>query len=291
MIKSILQITINILFTLTLGSIAFANVVSDIYACGVTEIDEVKIILSLPEELSENDQQVVSSEIIEGFKSSAKIAGCRLSIQNININPWCIIGGVATSICQRDDIVFPNQANFGDLIILTKPLGTQLATNAMIWREEQSENWLKINNDISNEQIDEIYTKAVESMTTLNLQSARLMRKYHAHATTDVTGFGLVGHAQNLLQFQQPNIDFVITKFPIFQHVKKIAKILNRTSRLDSGTMVETSGGLFIVLSESNAHQFCDEFLATTNKECWIIGRVDKGDGNVKLENPQIIEV
>lgn len=247
--------------------------------------------MSIPEELSEHDQQVVSADIIDGFRVSAKLAGCRLTIQNVNINPWCLIGGAATSICQRDEIVFPNQAKVGDLIVLTKPLGTQLATNARIWREEHSENWLKINNDISNEQIDEIYTKAVESMTTLNLQAARLMRKYHAHAATDITGFGLVGHAQNLLQFQKPHIDFVITKFPIFRHVQKIAKLLNRTSRLDSGTMVETSGGLFIVLESSIAQQFCNEFLSITQGECWIIGRVESGDGKVKLENPQIVEV
>lgn len=275
------------------GQIAFANVVSDIYACGVSEIDEVKIILSLPEQLSVDDQQVISSEIIEGFRSSAKIAGCRLKIQSVNINPWCIIGGIATSVCTKDEIVFPNRAVAGDVIILTKPLGTQLATNAQIWRDENSESWQKLSEVLTHAQVDAMQSKAVKSMTTLNMLAAKLMRKFNAHAATDITGFGLVGHAENLLQFQSGKIDFIINKFPIIQHVKLIAETLNRMSRLNAGTMVETSGGLFIVLSAEKAEKFCDEFAASTSgsQGCWIIGRVQEGDGKVQLDCPEVIEV
>lgn len=266
---------------------------SDIYACGVSEIDEVKIILSLPEQLSVDDQQVISSEIIEGFRSSAKIASCRLKIQSVNINPWCIIGGIATSVCTKDEIVFPNRAVAGDVIILTKPLGTQLATNAQIWRDENSESWQKLTEVLTLAQVDAMQSKAVKSMTTLNMQAAKLMRKFNAHAATDITGFGLVGHAENLLQFQSGKIDFIINKFPIIQHVKLIAETLNRMSRLNAGTMVETSGGLFIVLSAENAEKFCDQFAASTSgsQGCWIIGRVQEGDGKVQLDCPEVIEV
>lgn len=171
---------------------------------------------------------MVSSEIVEGFRSSAKLAGCRLTIQNVNINPWCIIGGIATSVCRRDEIVMPNHAQPGDVIVLTKPLGTQLATNAQIWREENAESWQKLSDVLTHAQVDEIYAKAVKSMTTLNMQAAKLMRKFNAHAATDITGFGLVGHAENLLQFQDEKVDFVITKFPIIQHVRLIAETLDR---------------------------------------------------------------
>lgn len=257
----------------------------------MSDIDEVKIILSLPEELSVDDQQVVSTQIIEGFRSSAKIAGCRLTIQNVNINPWCIIGGVASSVCRREEIVFPNRAQSGDLIVLTKPLGTQLATNAQIWRDENSENWIKLKEVLSDAQLDEMYSKAVKSMITLNLHGSRLMRKFDAHAATDITGFGLVGHAENLLKFQNNKIDFVIEKFPIIRSVKQIAETLNRMTRLNQGTMVETSGGLFIVLNPANVGEFCDEFYASTGDECWIIGRVQNGNGQVLVENPEIFEV
>lgn len=257
----------------------------------MSEIDEVKIILSLPEELSIDDQQVVSTQIIDGFRLSAKIAGCRLTIQNVNLNPWCIIGGIASSVCRKDEIVFPNRAQTGDFIVLTKPLGTQLATNAQIWRDENSENWQKLSEVLSDSQVDEMYSKAVESMITLNLQGARLMRKFDAHAATDITGFGLVGHAENLLQFQNNQIDFVITKFPIIRFVKQIAETLGRMTRLNSGTMVETSGGLFVVLDSANAGKFCDEFIALTGGQCWIIGRVQEGNGKVLVENPEIVEV
>lgn len=87
------------------GKIAFANVVSDIYATGVTTIDTVKLLLSIPDEFSEAERNVVVPMMINGFKAAAKSTGCELKIGNFAVNPWCLIGGVATSICRSDEIV------------------------------------------------------------------------------------------------------------------------------------------------------------------------------------------
>lgn len=274
-----------------MGKIAFANVVSDIYSCGVAEIDELKIILSLPEELTDSQKQQVADESIAGFRESAKLIKCRLSIERININPWCMIGGIASSVCTKEEIVFPTKATAGDVLILTKPLGVQLATNAPIWMEEDSENWKKLSQHLSVQDINEAHQKAVKSMTTLNNFGAKLMQKYQAHCSTDITGFGLVGHAENLLQFQENNVDFLITNMPIIRNVKKMAEILNRQQKMLNGRMVETSGGLFIALPAEKAEDFCNEFKVLSGDDCWIIGRVVNGSRKVILENVQIIEV
>lgn len=273
------------------GEIAFANVVSDLYACGVSEIDELKIILSIPFELEVDEQKTVVDGIVSGFRKSAELINCRISIESIGLNPWCVIGGVATSVCTKEEIIFPTKAETGDAIILTKPLGVQLATNAPIWMEENSENWNKISEHLSREDIEECYNKAVKSMTSLNKLAAQLMHKYEAHAATDVTGFGLVGHAENLLQFQEQSLDFVITTLPVIKHVKKIAEVLNRHQKLNSGRMVETSGGLFVVLPSKNAQNFCDDFTKTSGNGCWIVGQVVSGSGKVLTKNSQIVEV
>jgi len=275
-----------------MGEIAFANVVSDIYASGVVDIDELKIIISIPIEIEEVDRQEAVMKIVDGFKESARLINCKLSIESINFNPWFLIGGVASSVCTKQEIIFPTKAKSGDSIILTKPLGVQLATNAKIWLDENSENWKKISEHLSQDDIMASYDKAVKSMTMLNVHAAKLMHKYEAHAATDITGFGLVGHAENLLSFQEEKLDFVISMFPIIKNVKKIAEILNRQQKMYSGKMVETSGGLFIALPSQDAENFCRDFGAIAESGCWIIGHVESGSGRVKIaENVSFTEV
>jgi selenide, water dikinase len=209
----------------------------------------------------------------------------------MNVNPWCMIGGIASAVCSKDEIVFPTKAVAGDALILTKPLGVQLATNAPIWMAEDSENWKKLSEFLTKEDINEAYATAIKSMTTLNHLGAKLMQKYKAHCATDVTGFGLVGHAENLLGFQESELDFVINKMPVIKHVKKMAEILNRHQKLHAGKMVETSGGLLLSLPSENAKDFCNEFEAISGDSCWIVGYVAAGSRKAILENPTFIEI
>ena len=82
----------------------------------------------------------------------------------------------------------------GDVLVLTKPLGTQVAVNVGQWM--RSEKWSKVAHVISKDQAQEALDVACESMSRLNRNGARLMRKYDAHGATDVTGFGIKGHAK-----------------------------------------------------------------------------------------------
>lgn len=61
-------------------------------------------------------------------------------------------------------------------------------------------------------------------MATLSFVGAQLMRKYKAHACTDVTGFGILGHANYLAQAQKNNVKFIIDKLPIYKNLIKIEK-------------------------------------------------------------------
>lgn len=251
----------------------------------------MKIILSIPEELNEDERHQVADDIISGFRESAKLIKCRLTIERININPWCMIGGIASSVCTKDEIVFPTKAITGDVLILTKPLGVQLATNAPIWMAEDNDNWKKLSQNLSPGDVIQAYQKAVKSMKTLNHIGAKLMQKYKAHCCTDVTGFGLVGHCENLLLFQENDVDFVLTHMPVIKHVKKMSEILNRQQKMMNGRMVETSGGLLIALPSENAEDYCKDFAQMSGNECWIVGRVVTGSKQVILENIEIIEV
>lgn len=281
---------------LIMGKIAFANVVSDVYAVGVTEIDNISLIISVPEELDQKEQDVILPLIAQGFKESAELAAIRtVHIQNAMLNPWCIIGGIASAVVPKAEVILPCNAKSGSHLVLTKALGTQLATNASIWLNERNEKYMELSKHFSDNDIEETTKMAINSMSYLNRNAAILMQKYEANAATDVTGFGLLGHAQNLAEFQKDDLKFVITTLPIFKNVLKFGKLLNLDKKLRSGMSVETSGGLLISLPADKSKEFCKEFNSITKGEqqAWIVGYVADSDlkSAVLSENPEFIEV
>lgn len=275
-----------------LGRIALANVVSDVYAVGALEIDEIRLVCSAPTEFTDQERDIVVPMIIKGFQDAATEAKARVKIGSIALNPWCIIGGIATAVCHKSELIMPYHAQAGDSLVLTKPLGTQLATNALVWMIENSDSWKKLSDRFSASEVERTYGIAVESMSRLNKSGAKLMHRYQAHAATDVTGFGLYGHADNLVKFQKENIDFEIHTLPIIRNVLEIAEILGRTAKLLAGKAVETSGGLLVSLPSANAKSFCDEYEKVSGRSAWIIGKVVEGSRTVRVSpNPTIISV
>lgn len=127
------------------------------------------------------------------------------------LNPWPIIGGVATSLCTEDEFVSPDGAVPGDVVVVTKPMGTQVAVNLWQWCQKDNAHWKQCvkAGATDRERAAMAMHKAVESMGRLNRNAAKLMIKHGAHAATDVTGFGLLGHAQNLSENQQAEVRVV----------------------------------------------------------------------------------
>ena len=143
--------------------------------------------------------------------------------------------------------------------------------------------------------VDEIiaaYKMAMTSMSTLNLDAAKLMRKYDAHGCTDVTGFGILGHANNLAQEQEDAVDLVIHTLPIIRSMAKVERHLNNQWKLFFGRSAETSGGLLIMMTPENAAAYVEEYKQVTGHDAWIVGEVTEGErrGIVK-EDPTLIEV
>jgi len=87
-------------------------------------------------------------------------------------------------------------------------------------------------------------------MATLSLVGARLLRKHQVGACTDVTGFGILGHADYLAQAQKNKIEFVINRLPVYKHLLKVeGKVMN--FRFLEGYAAETSGGLLMSVNPS----------------------------------------
>jgi len=277
------------------GKIGAANVLSDLYAMGVVNCDNVLMILAASTEMNKLQRDVCTKLMIEGFNDTVKEAESEVTGGQSVLNPWPIIGGAATSICTQDEFIMPISSEPGDVIVLTKPLGTQVAVNANQWRF-QEKRWTRIQDVITMEEAERAYNVAMESMSRLNRNAAKLMHKFGAHAATDVTGFGIVGHGRNLAKNQTRGINFEIHTLPIIRSMKEVDEKVNIFS-LMKGFSAETSGGLFICLPPDKAETFCKELEELDNFPAWIIGRVidskedpSKNTCNI-IENPTIITI
>uniref|UniRef100_A0A3B1J286 selenide, water dikinase n=1 Tax=Astyanax mexicanus TaxID=7994 RepID=A0A3B1J286_ASTMX len=286
-----------------MGRIACANVLSDLYAMGITECDNMLMLLSVSQKMNEKEREVVMPLMMKGFRDAAEEGGTSVTGGQTVMNPWIIVGGVATVVCQPNDFIMPDSAVPGDVLVLTKPLGTQVAVNAHQWMDIP-EKWNKIKLVITKEEVEQAYQEAMLNMATLNRTAAALMHKFNAHAATDITGFGIIGHARNLAKQQRNDVAFVIHNLPIIAKMAAISKAGGNLFGLLQGTSSETSGGLLICLPREQAARFCAEMKASRSsslgqeggvgdgQQAWIIGIVEKGNRCARIiDKPRIIEV
>jgi selenide,water dikinase len=131
------------------GRIAFCNTVSDLYAMGITNIQEVLMILGVSTQMNEEEKDVSTTLMIQGFTDAAVDAQTQVGGGQTVYNMWPMMGGAAVSVVKDNEFVMPNHAVPGDKIILTKPLGTRLAINAMQWLKTSPEKKAKITQEVS----------------------------------------------------------------------------------------------------------------------------------------------
>lgn len=102
------------------------------------------------------------------------------------------------------------------------------------------------------------YHAAIKQMARLNRNGAVLMQKHGAHACTDVTGFGLLGHGMNLASNQKAKVKFQFHTLPILRNMAGVEAV-GTFFRLLQGLSAETSGGLLVALSPAAAQAFLAE--------------------------------
>lgn len=276
------------------GQIGCANVLSDLYSFGVPDCDNMLMILGLSRDMGETERMIVSKEMLRGFNALAAKARTEVTGGQTVLNPWPIIGGVAMAVCKEEEFILPVNAQVGDVIVLTKPLGTQLAVNAHQWLKTNPTRYDTIKHFFTEEEVVRLYHHAMVSMARLNKTAAALMQKFKAHAATDITGFGILGHANNLASNQIAPLDIEIHTFPTIKGIKEIATIATGF-KFNEGLSAETSGGLFICLPPDQAQPFIDEIQRIDGCPAWIVAECvpRQGEKNVArlLPNFKILDV
>lgn len=146
-----------------------------------------------------------------------------------------------------------------------------MAVNALQWLH-QGEPFNRVRHVLSEEAAIAAYSKAEASMARLNRTGATLMRRHGSRGATDVTGFGILGHADNLAKNMRAHVEIVIHTLPIFAGMTAVNDVVD--FKLTAGFSAETSGGLFAIFSPSAAEAFVRDIRALDGCDAWIVADV-----------------
>lgn len=185
------------------GRIGAANALSDIYAMGATPLTALQAV-GWPRDTLPLD---LLGDVLEGGAEVLAAASCTLIGGHTIDDPEPKYGLAITGVVHPDDLITNAGGRPGDVLVLTKPLGTGLIATA-IKRSVASQ-----------EQRD----AAVASMVELNAAAARAMRRVGVRAATDVSGFGLLGHLAEMLRAGGTSAEIDAGSVPLLPGVRELA--------------------------------------------------------------------
>lgn len=273
------------------GRIGAANVISDLYSVGIQEIRNILMIIAASSQMNKQEQYITTKLMMQGFAETIALAESKVTGGQSVINEFPMIGGAAIGLSREETPYVPRNAKPGDVLVLTKPLGSQILVNVNQYYMNKDSKWKTLSEEkglIKPNQIEELYDQGVEWMSRINRNASLLMREYGATSSTDITGFGVLGHSQNLADIQFKEVDYVIETLPTYPILHSLDKIV-RDFRFKQGLAAETSGGLMISLPSDNVDSFILE-MKQFGEDAWVIGRIEKGTRKARLSSQLRIE-
>lgn len=180
----------------TFGRIAAANALSDVYAMGGQPI----MALSLVGFPSKKLDAVVLLDMISGLQEIVEEAGAVLAGGHTTEDEEPKLGLSVTGLVHPEEVWRNVGARAGDALVLTKPLGSGVLFNA------------NLRGKVSKEALE----ACIAALVTLNAKAAGVLRDFEVHAVTDVTGFGLGGHALEMAQGSGVTCVLDLEALPIF---------------------------------------------------------------------------
>ena len=245
----------------TFGQIAAANALSDVYAMGGEPKTALNIV-GFPK--GKLDLEVLT-DIIRGGSERVRAAGAVVIGGHSIIDEELKYGMAITGVVHPDRVIRNIGIKPGDALVLTKPLGTGIIATGLKRRKASTAS----------------VRAAVASMVALNDRASAVMRSMTVHACSDVTGFGLLGHAFEMASGSGVTIVLDAKSLPLLRGVRRLARagcltggckrnrdyLRNKTSvdRSVRDDLIEvaldpqTSGGLLIALPSDHADALVDK--------------------------------
>jgi len=266
----------------TFGAIAATNAMSDVYAMGGQVLMAINLV-AWPENLD----TAILSEVLRGGMEAVERAGGAIAGGHSISDEEPKYGLAVTCIVHPDHILTKGGAKPGDVLILSKPLGTGLMTTAQKQGKMREEDM----------------AAAVQSMTRLNRRASELLVQAGSavHAATDITGFGILGHAWEMAAQSLTSMRFDYQALPLLPNIRHYAELgcipggteRNRRSlqahvhfddhlsEIDQVILYDpqTSGGLFAAIDASLWQTLSEQEEVTF----WPIGEVTELVSNQNL--------
>jgi selenide,water dikinase len=261
------------------GAIAAANSFSDVYAMGASPLTALNLVCfpvdSAPAQ--------VLADVLRGGYEKAQEAGVVILGGHSVDDPEPKYGMAVTGVIHPQKVVTNAGATPGDMLVLTKPLGSGIITTAAKFDECPPE----------------VLEEAIRVMATLNRGAAEAMQEVGVHAATDVTGFGLIGHLYQMAQASGVAFRLFSRAVPLLPEVERLAMQGNTTRGgslnreyvggwLQFGAEVslamqhvlldpQTSGGLVIAVARERTDALLDALRAHQTPCAALIGEVFEG--------------
>ncbi|MEN9979768.1 MAG: selenide, water dikinase SelD [candidate division WOR-3 bacterium] len=267
----------------TFGQIAAANSISDVYAMGGKPLAALSVLGFPPDKIEHTRIRAILAGAISKISEAGAVlaGGHTFKDQEIKFG-LAVIGTI-----HPGKVITNAGARPGDRLILTKPLGTGIITTALKAGRAPSES-IRLANRL---------------MSTLNRTAAELMVKIGVSAATDITGFGLLGHAWELAQASRVNLVIEASAVPLIPGTVELAQLglyplgtlnnyrfVKKSTRFCAGISrtlrlilcdAQTSGGLLISVSEPRASRLLNLLQRSGIVDARFIGKVIKGNGRI----------
>ena len=262
----------------TWGAVAAVNAMSDVYAMG-GEVMFALAVAGFPREMT----KAIISEVFRGGRDKVAEAGGVIAGGHTVVDAEPKYGLCVTGRVHPDRILIKGGLRPGDRVFLSKPLGTGVITTAA-------------KNGVASA---DVLAGAVASMLRLNRVAAEVARDSGAKGATDITGFGFLGHAGEMVKASRAGLAIDASRLPILPGTRELAEAgqwsggMKRNRRyVDSSfgadltielsvpgylasllTESETSGGLLFSVAPDRAPSVIDAF-RRRGEDCWEIGSV-----------------
>jgi selenide,water dikinase len=266
----------------TFGAICAANSVSDVFAMGGRPLTALAII-----GFSTCDYgPPVIRRLLKGAVEKLEEAGaCLIGGHSIEDDEFKC-GFAVSGVVDKNSLLSQAGSRPGDILVLTKKIGTGILTSAVKLGKLKSA----------------ALKPVIESMLTLNKTASKAAVAGGAHAATDITGFGLLGHALNIATASKVDLVIEHASVPFMDRVREFIEsgIVQKGARnslqyvsgrvsfadhLDDADRMslvdpQTSGGLLISLPEKGLSRF-SRIMKRNGSPFWIIGEVRRGRGRI----------
>jgi len=268
------------------GAISAANSLSDIYAMGARPIFALSIV-GFP---SKRLPLEVLQRILQGAADTAREAGIDI-IGGHSVDDTEPKFGLAVTGLARPDAILTNAgAQAGDVIVLTKPIGTGIIATAVKRRVAEPE----------------VAARALETMRRLNRDAAETMLEIGVSACTDVTGFGLLGHLREMASASALDAELYADAVPVLDGVRDLAaadivpggtidnlqfvsgsvdwpREVSKVRRLILAD-AQTSGGLLIAVPRRRADELLEALHGNGVTAATVVGRFHGfGSGRIRV--------